>query len=245
MSKLVLRVTNIFIIGAFLMLVSTLILQFLVAPTFETDPSEDLEGVIKKSALKSYSNLYFDLEYYFIYREGEVLMDGYVLSPKHMELEFDYTKSTKADFKEVRSVGGMTFIPKTSGKVYFPIDERDFNNFFYLGVALRIITALFIIVQLLWIRKLIKNFCKGDFFNQLNHRVFTKLGLLYIAAGILSVLFKVVFYNRLLTKTIEFSEIQSSTTFNWLCVFVGMILLVVAQAFKQGIKIQEEQELTI
>jgi len=130
------------------------------------------------------------------------------------------------------------------GEVYF----KDFIPISYV----QLLGSIFIYFLLL--RKLyglLKSSAKGDFFNKENVKRLNWIGVLFIAWWVYGLinerLSKYVFETylsstRLTTSSSRFDLLPNFLENNLL---IGLMILMIAQAFSYGLKLKEEQELTI
>jgi len=248
-SKVLLWATNILIVGSTIFLISFFVIQTVFSPVVKEKTTRDLRGTIKISEMRNLTTHFFDLDYFFIYRDGEVLIDNYVISSKHFNKAFDYEHATKGDFLEIQTASGKLLMPNISEKLSIPVPEEHINFYINLARAIIIATWFFFFIQLVWIRKLIKNTIGGRFFDKANIQVLLRLGYLYIALPIVIMITEGMLDYKLLPDGLVLPEgyglVVQSSNFQFQYLFVGLMLLLISQAFKEGLNLQKEQELTV
>ncbi|MFT7149447.1 MAG: hypothetical protein ACI82Q_001306 [Nonlabens sp.] len=248
-SKILLWVANVLIVGITILLISLIVIQQFFLPSFKTDDPSKFDGVVSMSWIRSSNTSFYDLEYLLIYRDGETIVDNHLISPNHFKRKIDYSKASKADFLKVQTSEGVVFTPGLSERVYLPLDDDQVSFYFRMTTAIYIVTWIFFFFQLVWIRRLIKNFTQGNFFQNINVRLLMKFSYIYIALPVVIALFKGFLNLRLIPEELilpnghEFVVDNAGFQFQYL--FVGLMIMLIAQAFRQGTKLQEEQALTV
>lgn len=208
-----------------------------------------LRGAASMTEAKEITTQFFDLSYYFVYRNGEVLIDSYMISLNSLRKSFNMSEASKSDLLEVSTLEGTINVPNVSDKLFLPIADKDIRFYFWSAIGVHLGSWLFFVIQLIWMRRLIKNSMSGDFFTQSNVSVFMNLAYLYMALPFMILLVRGFFNNRLLPDGLSLPEgyqlINETTNFQIPFLFIGFILLLIAQAFRHGLKLQKEQSLTI
>ena len=249
-SKASLWLTNILIGTAIVWFVGLVGFQFVgVGQGFDKKQSEDLIGARSKTATFKYSVPEFDLEYYFIYREGKVVIDQYLISPKNIGLNYNYTKATENDFISVSAGDKHYKISTKTGQLYLPIDEADVLFYRYLSLFEMLLLSVIKVLILLWIRRLILNFSKGEFFVSANHQLLYRIGGLLAIVPIILFAFESYFTNGFTSLGLSLPEGYSlnmkGVSFQWNYMYISLLLILTAQAFKQGIELEIDKDLTI
>lgn len=248
-SKVLLWTTNILMVAVTILFISLVGVQEIFGPFTEAKAERDLTGATSMTEWRELENRFFDLNYYFVYRDGEVLIDDYMISSEHFQKTFNYSNATRDDFLEVETATETIYMPNVSEKLSIPIPEE--RVVFYYGLSKGILFAswLFFFIQLIWIRKLIKNTNEGSFFVRANVQVFMNLAYLYIVLPFIILITENYLNDRLLPNGLALPEgyrfIAQTSSFQFQYLFVGLMLLLVAQAFKHGLRLQKEQELII
>ncbi|MFY0593706.1 DUF2975 domain-containing protein [Roseivirga sp.] len=248
-SKVLLWIVNIAMLVSVVIFISFIIVQEVYAPIEKSQRDRNLEGALSMTEYRTLSSRFYDLNYFFIYKEGEVLIDGYMISTEKIQKRFDYVNATKANFLEVKTANGEVFMPNVSETFSVPITVERIGFFNNLARLLMFASWLFFFIQLVWLRKLIKNTVDGKFFEKANVGVFTKLAILYIALPIVIVVVDGFVYNLIMPDGLSLPDgyqiVTKDSGFQYQYLFVGLMLLLISQAFKQGLKLRKEQELTI
>ena len=248
-SKVLLWITNILMVGVTLWLISVIVLQQVFLPILDAKKERILEGATSMSEHRQMKTGFFDLNYYFIYRNEEVLIDDYMISPRYFKKTLNYEKASAEDFLKVETAEGSIHMPNISEKLSLPISEEDISLYFGLGTGVLVITWLFFFIQLKWIRRLIKNTLAGRFFAKENATVFMKLAILYTVLPMVIFIAELALKGSLLpgglTLPEGYSFVDQGPSFQFHYLFFGLILLLIAQAFRHGLQLQKEQELTI
>lgn len=249
-SKASLWLTNILIGMAIAWFIALAGIQFMgVGLGFDKKQSEDLTGARSKTATFKYSVPEFDLEYYFIYREGKVIIDQYLISPKNIGLNYNYTKATENDFISVSAGGKHYKMPTKTGQLYLPIDEADLQYYRYLSLFEMLLLTVIKVLILLMIRRLILNFSKGDFFITSNYQLLYRIGGLLTIVPIILFAFESYFTDGFTSLGLSLPEGYSlnmkGVSFQWNYMYISLLLILTAQAFKQGIELKTDKELTI
>ncbi|OEK06386.1 DUF2975 domain-containing protein [Roseivirga misakiensis] len=248
-SKVLLWIVNIAMIGSIVIFISFILVHEIYAPIEKSQKERNLEGALSMTEYHKLSNRFYDLDYFFIYRDGEVLIDAFMLSSDKIGKSFDYSNATKADFLEVKTAKGESFMPNVSETFSVPISAERIGFFNNLARLLIFASWLFFFLQLIWLRKLIKNTADGNFFEESNVGVFTKLGILYVALPIVLAIINGLVHNLIIPDDLSlpagYQLVTKDTEFQFQYLFVGLMLLLISQAFKQGLRLRKEQELTI
>lgn len=248
-TKITLWTTNVIITLAVVFVVIFVVNQLLWVNISQPEVGvQNIEGAISKTVHKHISNPLYDLEYLFVYRDQEVIVDAHFISPRKIFLDNNIYESDKNNFIEVQARDKSYNMPLNGSRIYVPIDGSNVTFYFYLSIAAILITASIKILGLIWVRKLILKFLEGDFFNHLNYKIIRRLGMLFTVSTICLFIGNIYISNNigLPTSFPDGFQIQDfSNSFDGNYFYLGLMLLVVAQAFKQGINLQEEQNLTI
>uniref|UniRef100_UPI004048AC68 DUF2975 domain-containing protein n=1 Tax=Roseivirga sp. TaxID=1964215 RepID=UPI004048AC68 len=248
-TKVTLWTTNAAIILIVLVQMIMLLIKFWNIDTNQqANAPNDLRGVLTKTVKTHMETLYYDLDYFFVFRDGEVVVDEHFLSPKGVYIQKDFIKSSTQDFIKVNTQGKTYNMPVNGVKIYLPIDTDKTAAYTYVSIFINILWSALLITVLVWVRRLILNFIDGDFFNVLNYKLIARIGLLFILSAVILYLGQLYFFNSTpiaMSLPEGYSISSASMTFEWNYLYLGLLLLATAQAFKHGIKLQEEQDLTI
>ncbi len=132
--------------------------------------------------------------------------------------------------------------------VPFPNGNKSLEIILFLY---RLVELAITFVILFHLRKITRSFSNGSPFIHANQKSIQTIGYMvifesvfsWILQPIIDILFHVDFMFRdiLIAKSVGKIELQ----FGFSSLFLGLIILVIAEVFKQGIELQEEKELTI
>ncbi len=169
-TKVTLWTTNAAIILIVLVQMIMLLIKFWNIDTNQqANAPNDLRGVLTKTVKTHMETLYYDLDYFFVFRDGEVVVDEHFLSPKGVYIQKDFIKSSTQDFIKVNTQGKTYNMPVNGVKIYLPIDTDKTAAYTYVSIFINILWSALLITVLVWVRRLILNFIDGDFFNVLNY----------------------------------------------------------------------------
>ena len=249
-SKASLWLTNILIGAAIVWFVVLAGIQFMgIGLGFDKNQSEHLVGARSKSVTLTYSVKHFDLEYYFIYREGDIIIDQYLISLKNIRLNYNFSKATEDDFINVSSGDTHYKMPAKTGRLYLPIDKLNVLLYRNLSLFEMLLLTVIKVLILLWIRRLILNFSKGDFFIPLNYQLIYRIGGLLVFFPMISFAFGSYFTNGFTPLAMTLPEGYSFNVggvgFQWNYLYISLLLMLIAQAFKQGMELKTDKDLTI
>lgn len=170
---------------------------------------------------------------------GFTLDDGY-----RVEAYDESSSFLTAEYKG-RTYSNVTIRPKS-----FYLDMGDFpiSNYLMLTVMLVAISMVYFISDLLI--KLLKSIENRDFFNFDNVKRIRIIGLIMISYSILKWVYsKVINYVLFDLFNIRGVVDVSNSVWNFdffnSTLFLGLMILLVANAFEHGLKIKQEQDLTI
>jgi len=113
-------------------------------------------------------------------------------------------------------------------------------------LSAELITTISITLILFYLVRLFKNLKANLFFTKQNIRNITIIGYITLIGSVLSSVFSA--YSFFKTGNIDFVPyllISSLQDIEWLGIFLGLIILVIAESFKRGEEIQLEQSLTV
>lgn len=249
-SKASLWLTNFMIGAAIFWFVGLTGYQFMgFDSAFNNEHIKGVENTKSKSAIVKYSVLHFDLEYYFVFRNGKIIIDEYLISPENVELNFNYSKATESDFMNVSSGAEYYKVPAKTEKLYLPIEKSDIFLYRYLSLFEMLLLTVIKVLLLLWIRRLILNFSKGNFFVRANHQLLYRIGGLLIIVPIILFVFQNYFTNSFMSLGVSLPEGYSLSVkgigFQWNYLYASLLTVLMAQAFKQGIDLKIDKDLTI
>ncbi len=113
----------------------------------------------------------------------------------------------------------------------------------YLKLLPLPLIAVYIIMILYYLRKIFKNFNLNIFFAPSNIKNIKSIGYMVLLYSALISFFKIYYLTQ--KPYSKFITIDYLTAIKFDMFFIGLIILVIAESFKKGEKIQTEQELTI
>ncbi|MFT7055256.1 MAG: hypothetical protein ACJAR3_000883 [Roseivirga sp.] len=210
--------------------------------------TRDLSGLTSRSEKVRLSTAYYDLEYLFLYKDGEVIIGENFMIPKNLTISSDFNEATAIGFIEVEVQGNQYNLPVNESKVYLLMRGDKTPVYIYLSLAITLMYSTLKLIMLVWARRLVLNFNNGAFFIPQNHQIIARMGFLFSITALADFLGWQDFLN---TNTVAVSLPNGyllntiSASFNWNYIYLGLLLLATATAFKQNLKLQEDQYLTI
>ncbi len=147
------------------------------------------------------------------------------------------------EIKTIVSIQGGKYKPSPDKIFHFKKRERIFNVVNTFLLIFLLLLALFILFQL---RGIFKNLTEDKFYSPDNPKKFLKIGLFIIFIGIVKN--ALLFINE--TIIIEYIRLYNhsytiSLNFDFTIIFMGLLFIVLAEVFKYGVKLKEENDLTI
>jgi hypothetical protein len=147
--------------------------------------------------------------------------------------------------------GGLVFeqVPISTPQGLVNLATVNWNDFTKsIGFLSSLVNELPILLGLLILKNVFRNYQRGDIFNLYNAKQYKNLGYLFFLAafvtqplsGMLKVL-AITFSNPVGQRTIQISF--GTPTFETL--FCGVLILVISWVMAEGCKLQEEQKFTI
>lgn len=248
-TKILLWVTNLLIAGITIAFAILIFFQLRYNRVVGENEYKRFEGVQSMTMTQTISTGFYDLHYHLLYKEGESLIDDYMIWPKYLKKKVDFAKLGPEHFIQVQTSAGDITMPDVSEKVFLPVNRADVSFFYGLSIVIHVLTWLFFVSQLIWIRRLIRNFTAGAFFEKTNAKLLMRISYLYIGLPFLFLIVESFLSYRLLSGGVVLPDghalISGVSEFQFQYLFVGLLLTLIAQALRQGFKIQEEQSLTI
>lgn len=152
--------------------------------------------------------------------------------------------SLTAEYKG-ETYSNITITPKS---FYLDLGEVPISDYLMLSIGLIVVGAVFIISDLLI--KLLKSIENRDFFTFLNVKRIRWIGLIILVFSILKwvyfLLLDYVLFDVFKIKgLVDIDHSLFSLSFFNSSLFLGLMVLLVANAFEHGLKLKEEQDLTI
>jgi len=155
-------------------------------------------------------------------------------------VEFNYTEKGVLYIEHISQE--VEFVEAT-GKIHFINTHQFIAKWF--GAAMLCIVIIFLFILLMF-KNFITNVYRGNVFNSYNIRMLKK-----IAYGLVGIWFFTIIYSRLfyyfIAKQIEFEHLEVSGNFNSYggILLAALFLWVLSHIFMTGIKMKEEQDLTV
>ncbi|MFN3999246.1 DUF2975 domain-containing protein [Algoriphagus sp.] len=210
----------------------------------------NLKGVIDKSTTGKFElPMNLNVEYYFRVKNGEVLLDSYFLKiqkkfltstllPQGEKKEIDYPK---------KLTGNIYSMPESDMYLYIPIPFSSIETTLTIWKVYFSLAFLFLLIAIFLAIKFLQNCNKSQFFIPANStyiRVISYLAFVYclISYGSQWLIFKTLNHNL---EGFSPIDLNAAVKFNWNYLIFSLFLVLIAQAFSEGIKLKEEQSLTI
>ncbi len=208
-----------------------------------------LEGVISKGITRKFElPMNLKVEYYYRIKNGELLVDSNFLKIQKKFLtnsEQVHVAEKDIDYP-VLIKGNIYKMPDSESYLYIPIPYSSIKaaitigKFYIFLAAITIVLAFFITIRFL------QNCDKGLFFIKANVSYIRIIAYLAIGFSLIDFVTQWLVFKRLNNSLSEFPiNINSALDFNWTYVIASLFLLLIIQAFSEGIKLKEEQSLTI
>lgn len=210
---------------------------------------ESLQGVLSKSITQKFNlPLNLNIEYYFRLNDGEVLVESYFLKIQKKLLN-NATQAQHADdsFFPKQVSGSIYAMPDSESYLYHSIPyssikETITNWKVYVFLACGILlTAIFLTIRFL------QNCDKGHFFVAENSTYIRMISYLAVGYSLINYGAQWVIFQGL-NKNFEGLgpiNLDLAIEFNWTFLLISLFMVLIAQAFTEGIKLKEEQSLTI
>lgn len=209
-----------------------------------------LEGVVSKSTtakLKLPMNL--NLEYYFRIDNGEILIDSYFLKiqKKFLTNSLPQLASTKDNDFPRQLEGNLYSMPDSDSYQYISIPYGNIKASITIVKLYSFLISTILLLSIFFAIRFLQNCDKGHFFipsNTTYLRMISYLAIAYtlVSYGIQWIIFKTLNNNL---NDLASIDVNSGLEFNWTFLIASLFLLLITQAFAEGIKLKEEQSLTI
>lgn len=209
-----------------------------------------LEGVVSKSTTTKFElPMNLNVEYYYRIKNGEILVDSYFLKIQKKFLS-KVAKNQDVDQSKdfpVSTQESFFTMPDTDTYLYLPIPYSSIESaikilkFYFILAAISVLAALYLTIRFL------QNCNKGFFFIKSNITFIRVISYIAIGYSLLEYIIQWIIYKILNNNFSELApiNIDSALDFNWTYVIASLFLLLIIQAFSEGIKLKEEQSLTI
>ncbi|MDP2039722.1 MAG: DUF2975 domain-containing protein [Algoriphagus sp.] len=209
----------------------------------------NLEGVVSKSTTSKFElPMNLNVEYYFRIKEGELLVDSYFL-----KIQKKFLRNSRQALAVEKDIDypvllqeNLFSMPDSESYLYIPISYSSIQaavmiwKFYFALAAIALLSVFFITIRFL------QNCDKGLFFIKANVSYIRIIAYLAIGFSLIDYATQWLVFKRLNNSFSEFPiNINSALDFNWAYVIASLFLLLIIQAFSEGIKLKEEQSLTI
>jgi len=159
-----------------------------------------------------------------------------------LQIPISYSDMTVLQVRSFRKDGPIGILNTTNGILSVHIDANWQNIvMLLLGYGLLFATIVTITYQL---KNILKSFQKDQPFDRLNIKRVRNIALILIGYSLSQWLF-VVIVNMILTASFNFWHLDLTYNFNISCLIMGVVLLAVEGAFKAGLSLEEDKQLTI
>ena len=157
-----------------------------------------------------------------------------------MPVEVSYTKKGTLDifYKEME----VEFVEAT-GKIHFIDTDADLAKWF--GFLLFGVTCITLYIFLMF-KRFIGNVYRGFIFERFNIRMLKKMAYGLVALWAFMIIYSRMFY-YFIARRIEFEYIEISSEFNnyGFVLVIALLLWVLSHVFMTGVKLQDDQSLTV
>jgi hypothetical protein len=170
----------------------------------------------------------------------------YTTSIAHLQLSDEDKATVEIPNVTYSKTGLSTYIPIKRLALTLPVSDTQKRNLVYLTVGISILMILYSFFIFLQLRRLIKSVISKDPFNDKNIRILYSIGILVIVVPLLKYAIESMEL-RWISKLYDFPgySISSDISFQVSIFGVGILILGIAEIFRQGILIKKEHELTI
>lgn len=210
----------------------------------------NLKGVTSKSTTAKFElPMNLNIEYYFRVKNGELLADSYFLKiQKKFLTNTGLNKLAKkdADFPKLLT-GNLYSMAESDSYLYLSIPYSSIKASLTIWKFYSTIAFLFLLIAIFLTIKFLQNCNKGQYFISQNTKYIRVISYLAIAYGLISYGTQWIIFKSLNHNLEEYSliDVEAALEFNWNYLIVSLFLVLIAQAFTEGIKLKEEQALTI
>jgi len=248
-SKISIWVVNLLILGVFIVFIVNISAIYKILTPLE--PIEDLRGVETWSTGVTLNFNGYELNKELSYTSDNdqpfstdlyLSVPGPLVSRMTNDLEKDNFKIRSRDESQVKA-----FIADGPSPVRFKFERAaDQNLIIFLYLTAYILVIILTIIWFWYLRKVIKNISTHQFFVSKNVK-----NLIILATPLLIIPFvqfaaeKIAFNYFINHFQVMNGGLSRVTDFNIMPIVFGLIFLMMAGIIKEGIKLKEEQELTI
>ncbi|GEM_PF-1015712 len=224
----------------------------------------ELEGYSRATNMSQsmFGNTYF---YQSVYDdESDSYKEQYYIAPGNMVYRFSQDEAPKVQartlqedlskrnwfgFRTVRVYTDATEVPLILATPGFEVEDRsELNRLFRLGYLSYAGYALYLILLFWFVRKFLTGLKTNIFFTSGNSFNLKAAGFIVLAAPFLHYLwYKIIESVPITMLRIEGASLSSTVgyAFKFELLIAGLVLVVIGKAFDYGVKLQNEQELTI
>ncbi len=164
---------------------------------------------------------------------------------RSISLNFPVTFSP-VSFKTVPSVNKDIppgVINVMDGNFYVAVNHTWQNVLMLVAIVIAV-AAVFIVIT--WhLKRIFRSLCYNEAFGEDNVLRIRQIGLVLIVFAVLQFLTNIIINGFLKTHFTWDESIQLTYAFRFSYLFTGLVLIVVAQIFKEGVNLKEETNLTI
>lgn len=218
---------------------------------FNTQEREkgSLEGVVSKSTTSKFElPMNLKVEYYYRIKNGELLVDSYFLKiQKKFLTNSEQVQVVEKDLDYPVLVKGNIYkMPDSESYLYIPIPYSSIQAAITIGKFYIFLAAIIIVFAFFITIRFLQNCDKGLFFVKANVYYIRIIAYLAIGFSLIDYVTQWLVFKRLNNSLSEFPiNINSALDFSWTYVIASLFLLLIIQAFSEGIKLKDEQSLTI
>lgn len=187
--------------------------------------------------------------YYLRIKDGKTLVDNYFfkIKKKNIPASFlDQASSKETDYP-VPIQGSLYSMPESDGYLYLKTDFSRIEAVLNIWKVYFILSFGLLLGAIVLIILLLKNCDSGNFFIDQNAAFLRVISYLALGYSMFDYAFQWLVFNKMnsqLEDSYNFS-LNSNLEFNWKYLIFSLFLVIIAQAFSEGIKLKEEQSLTI
>ena len=130
----------------------------------------------------------------------------------------------------------------TDGRFYFPVQTNFTNTLIMTIIVIGAFSFLILITYQL--KQIFSSFEKNEPFMEINIKRIRKIGIILIAYTVAQLLYNIA-VNQYLVSHFNWDNTQLTYSINLIALFTGVTMIVIAEIFKLGTFLEEEQKLTI
>ncbi len=129
-----------------------------------------------------------------------------------------------------------------------PMSIASTNKVFFLSESSYLIFLVLLFLVLRWLIEIFKRMKQGEYFTRKQYGLVNRIGFTVIAIPISDMIIRKIVMTVVTQNTLtdlSLGSLYSIPTFDFPIFFVGVAIIILAEAFKYGLDLQHDQSLTI